>query len=226
MHYSGCTVASVDTGSSPLTCSIHVPGVGTRDGVAVDQVRRLARPEAAEHDELEDRIMTEVRILRERLAAGSGEEDEEAMRAVFERRIMLLEEEMSSRRRGPERLMARGGPGSRGGGSRQVIRPVLSLFTLLRPYLAHFLPVFSRCLRVFTASPRRFQRAPSRSPGPRNSRHRCPNSRKHRFSGRANSGCSERMGGSRSSGASPCLAAGPRIAACVGCCAAAATRAR
>ena len=119
MHYSGCTVASVDTGSSPLTCSIHVPGVGTRDGVAVDQVRRLARPEAAEHDELEDRIMTEVRILRERLAAGSGEEDEEAMRAVFERRIMLLEEEMSSRRRDPERLMARGGPGSRGGGSRQ-----------------------------------------------------------------------------------------------------------
>ena len=119
MHYSGCTVASVDTGSSPLTCSIHVPGVGTRDGVAVDQVRRLARPEAAEHDELEDRIMTEVRILRERLAAGSGEEDEDAMRAVFERRIMLLEEEMSSRRRGPERLMARGGPGSRGGGSRQ-----------------------------------------------------------------------------------------------------------
>ena len=52
----------------------------------------------------------------------------------------------------------------------QVIPPVPSLFTLLRPYLAQFLPVFSRCLRVFTASPRRFQRAPSRNPGPRNSR--------------------------------------------------------
>ena len=53
----------------------------------------------------------------------------------------------------------------------QVIPPVLSLFTLLRPYLAHFFPVFSRFLCVFTAWPRRFQRAPSRNPGPRNSRH-------------------------------------------------------
>ena len=52
----------------------------------------------------------------------------------------------------------------------QVIRPVPSLFTLLRPYLAHFCPVFSRFLRVFTASTRRFQRAPSRNTGPRNSR--------------------------------------------------------
>ena len=34
----------------------------------------------------------------------------------------------------------------------------------------HFFPVFSRFLRVFTASTRRFQRAPSRNPGPRNSR--------------------------------------------------------
>ena len=50
----------------------------------------------------------------------------------------------------------------------QVIPPVPSLFTLLRPYLAHFFPVFSRFLRVFTVSPRRFQRAPSRNPGPRN----------------------------------------------------------
>ena len=53
----------------------------------------------------------------------------------------------------------------------QVIPPVLSLFTLLRAYLAHFFPVFSRLLRVFTVSPRRFQRASSRNPGPRNSRH-------------------------------------------------------
>ena len=75
----------------------------------------------------------------------------------------------------------------------QVIPPLPSLFTLLRPYLAHFFPVFSRFLCVFTASPRRFQRAASRNPGTRNSRHGCPNSRKHRFSGRANSGCSERM---------------------------------
>ena len=30
---------------------------------------------------------------------------------------------------------------------------------------------FPRFLRVFTVSPRRFQRAPSRNPGPRNSRH-------------------------------------------------------
>ena len=52
----------------------------------------------------------------------------------------------------------------------QVIPPVPSLFTLLRPYLAHFFPVFSRFLRVFTASTRRFQQAPSRNPGPRNSR--------------------------------------------------------
>ena len=49
-----------------------------------------------------------------------------------------------------------------------MIPPVLSLFTLLRSYLAHFPPVFSRFLRVFTVSPRRFQRAPSRNPGPRN----------------------------------------------------------
>ena len=37
-------------------------------------------------------------------------------------------------------------------------------------YLAHFFPVFPRFLRVFTVSTRRFQRAPSRNPGPRNSR--------------------------------------------------------
>ena len=43
-------------------------------------------------------------------------------------------------------------------------------FTHFRPYLAHFFPVFSRFLRVFTVSTRRFQRAPSRNPGPRNSR--------------------------------------------------------
>ncbi len=44
--------------------------------------------------------------------------------------------------------------------------------TPCRPYLAHFSPVFSRFLRVFTAWPRRrFQRAPSRNPEPRNSRH-------------------------------------------------------
>ena len=41
-------------------------------------------------------------------------------------------------------------------------------FTLFRPYLAHFCPVFSRVLRVFPASPRRFQRAASRKPGPKN----------------------------------------------------------
>ena len=41
-------------------------------------------------------------------------------------------------------------------------------FARFRPYLAHFSPVFSRFLRVFTVSPRRFQRAPSRNPGPRN----------------------------------------------------------
>ena len=40
--------------------------------------------------------------------------------------------------------------------------------TPFRPYLAHSCPVFSRFLRVSTAWPRRFQRAPSRSPGPRN----------------------------------------------------------
>ena len=43
-------------------------------------------------------------------------------------------------------------------------------FTRFRPYLAHCFPVLSRFLRVFTAWPRRFQRAPSRNPGPRNSR--------------------------------------------------------
>ena len=48
----------------------------------------------------------------------------------------------------------------------QVIPPLPSLFTLLRSYLAHFFPVFSRFLRVFTVSPRRFQRAASRKPGP------------------------------------------------------------
>eukprot|EP01045_Picozoa_sp_COSAG04_P026043 COSAG04_NODE_3537_length_2727_cov_35.004186_2_plen_271_part_00 len=52
----------------------------------------------------------------------------------------------------------------------QLIPPLPSLFTRFRPYLAHFPPVFSRFLRVFTVSPRRFQRAASRNPGPRNSR--------------------------------------------------------
>ena len=36
-----------------------------------------------------------------------------------------------------------------------------------RPYLAHFPPVFPHFLRVFTALTRRFQRAASRNPGPR-----------------------------------------------------------
>jgi len=55
-------------------------------------------------------------------------------------------------------------------GTWQLIPPVPSLFTLFRPYLAHFSPVFPRFLRVFTVSPRWFQRAPSRNPGPRNNR--------------------------------------------------------
>ena len=38
----------------------------------------------------------------------------------------------------------------------QVIPLSLALFTLLRPYLAHLFPVFSRFLRVFTVSTRRF----------------------------------------------------------------------
>ena len=42
-------------------------------------------------------------------------------------------------------------------------------FTPFRPYLAHFFPENSRFLRVFTAWPRRFQRAQSRNPGPTNS---------------------------------------------------------
>ena len=42
-------------------------------------------------------------------------------------------------------------------------------FARFRPYLAHFFPVFSRFLRVFTVSTRRFQRAQNRNPGPRNS---------------------------------------------------------
>ena len=52
--------------------------------------------------------------------------------------------------------------------SEQVTPPLPSLFARFRPYLAHFPPAFPRFLRVFTALPRRFQRAPSRSPGPRN----------------------------------------------------------
>ena len=42
-------------------------------------------------------------------------------------------------------------------------------FTPFRPYLAHFFPENSRLLRVFTVSPRRFQRAQNRNPGPRDS---------------------------------------------------------
>ena len=42
-----------------------------------------------------------------------------------------------------------------------------SSFTPLRPHLAHSFPVFPRLLRIFTVSPRRFQRAASRNPGPR-----------------------------------------------------------
>ena len=58
---------------------------------------------------------------------------------------------------------------SYGGRRNQLIPPVLSLFTRFRPYLAHFFPVFPRFLRVFTVSSRRFQRATSRNPGPRDS---------------------------------------------------------
>ena len=54
------------------------------------------------------------------------------------------------------------------GATLQVIPPVPFSFTLLRPCLAQFLPVFSCCLRVFTVSTTRFQRAASRNPGPRN----------------------------------------------------------
>ena len=42
----------------------------------------------------------------------------------------------------------------------QVIPPLPSLFTLFRPYLAHFCPVFSRFLRIFTVSTRRFLDTP------------------------------------------------------------------
>ena len=38
-HYSGCTIASIDAASSPLTCSVHVPGVGTRERVPMSQLR-------------------------------------------------------------------------------------------------------------------------------------------------------------------------------------------
>ena len=50
----------------------------------------------------------------------------------------------------------------RPGRATQLIPPVLSLFTRISPI---FPPSF---LRVFTVSTRRFQRAPSRNPGPRN----------------------------------------------------------
>eukprot|EP01045_Picozoa_sp_COSAG04_P006896 COSAG04_NODE_348_length_16121_cov_7.375172_5_plen_343_part_00 len=53
----------------------------------------------------------------------------------------------------------------------KVFPPVPSSFTRFRPYLAHFFPIFPRFLRVFTVSTRRFQRAPSRNPGPRNGAH-------------------------------------------------------
>ena len=49
------------------------------------------------------------------------------------------------------------------------IGQVIPTFTCFRPFLAHFSPFFPRFLRVFTASARRFQRAASRSPGPRDS---------------------------------------------------------
>ena len=49
----------------------------------------------------------------------------------------------------------------------QLIPPVPSWFTRFRLYLAHSFSVFPRLLRVLT---RRFQRTPSRNPGPRNSR--------------------------------------------------------
>eukprot|EP01045_Picozoa_sp_COSAG04_P004573 COSAG04_NODE_201_length_20457_cov_316.186462_11_plen_102_part_00 len=45
----------------------------------------------------------------------------------------------------------------------QVTPPVPSLFTRFRSYLAHFFPVCSRFLRVFTVSARRFQRSQSRN---------------------------------------------------------------
>jgi len=47
-----------------------------------------------------------------------------------------------------------------------------------------------------------FQRATSWNPGPSNSRHRRSIRRKYRFSGRANSGCWERMGSGLAMGSS------------------------
>ena len=65
-------------------------------------------------------------------------------------------------------------------------------FARFRPYLAHFLPVFPRFLRVFTVSPRRNElQAGIQGQG---TVARAP---KHRFSGLANSGCWERMAGKR-----------------------------
>jgi len=49
--------------------------------------------------------------------------------------------------------------------ARQVIPTPSHVLDRISPI---FCPVFSRFLRVFTASPRRFQRAASRNPGPRN----------------------------------------------------------
>jgi hypothetical protein len=97
MHYSGCTVRAIDAGSSPATCSVHVPGLGSREHVPVAQLKRVTVP-VDPHDELEERIKMEVGMLRQRLAAGHPGQDEDEMRSVFERRIMLLEEEVASRR--------------------------------------------------------------------------------------------------------------------------------
>jgi hypothetical protein len=93
-HYSGCTIAAFDVSSRPPTCSVHVPGVGTREHVPVSQLRSLRRTAAAADErqsEMEQRMTIEISMLKDRLAAdaAAAEGDPDAsgeMRAVFERR--------------------------------------------------------------------------------------------------------------------------------------------
>ena len=87
----------------------------------------------------------------------------EAENASFGRYIESAEYKGSSSDEEPERQ--RGGLGD--DGEHPPGDP--DSFARFRPYLAHFSPVFSRFLRVFTVSPRRFQRTTSRNPGPRDS---------------------------------------------------------
>ena len=162
----GCPTGTALTPDGNCKGAAHPPGRAAGEGVDGEVVPAPARPT--------DR--------RDVLVVGDGAGGFEALR-----RARPQPEQPVRRRRAVdagEAAVAVGAPAVVAGhGAAGVHRPAARRlqqaavshrtsrsFTLLivRQYLAQSLPVFSRFLRVFTVSPRRFQRTPSRHPGPTN----------------------------------------------------------